>query len=591
MNLIDATKSKSKSTKSSSTSSYSPALQSALNDAAAGKFGSSMQQSVIKNVPSLAPATKSTGSTQVQGVSYSKSPYPYSRQQSPIPANQSSIGQYSPIPYMTLPGGGASGASGGTSVTQNKPVLTPYGDKTVSMETAAQLSKLLSDLKKVDGSPKIAVDNGTSRDDEKKMKEEIAYKSNRGPLDMSYLTEAEKYAKEAWKDKEMTANAMYDRVRSGTEEQQRLETGTTSTALARAGGYLGFSSSGESKMISLERSHRAEILEIESRRTQALAEARTAYNEQLYGIAQEKQKLADEYEKQQYEEKQKYFDEVKNIQKQEKANADIYDAIQSGAKDEMEVFGKLKDKATPEQIKNFFDTFKPKTTNSDLFKPSTSDTAMLVGAGFNSDDIQAIYDRLNEFGYDDVLKASLTPYQRRVLDDMLTMKPEKEAASTSTSTSKNAITLSPSQRAKLAGVNMTPVDINAFLNDVNEYGIETAIKGIDNQEQIDVINELFGSDIQLGETYNAGESNEDDILDPVKLQERWTDELRRNKDKLTRDEAYERAIKATEEQSGGELTRAQEIAIDKAIREVYGESWLENILPGGRGNFPFTPDE
>ncbi len=425
MALLNATKSK--STKTSSTSSYSPALQSALNDAAAGKFGSSMQQSVISNVPSLAPATK------VQGVSYSKSPYPYSKQQSPIPSNQSFTGQYSPIPYMTLPSGGTSGTSGGTSVIQNKPALTPYGDKTVSMETAAQLSKLLNDLKKVEDSPKIAVDNGTSRDDEKKMKEELNYKSMRGPLDMSYLTEAEKYAKEAWKDKEMTANAMYDRVRSGTEEQQRLETGTTSTALARAGGYLGFSSSGESKMISLERSHRAEILEIESRRTQALAEARTAYNEQLYGIAQEKQKLADEYEKQQYEEKQKYFDEVKNIQKQEKANADIYDAIQSGAKDEMEVFGKLKDKATPEQIKNFFDTFKPKTTNSDLFKPSTSDTAMLVGAGFNSDDIQAIYDRLNEFGYDDVLKASLTPYQRRVLDDMLTMKPEKVTTGSSDS--------------------------------------------------------------------------------------------------------------------------------------------------------------
>ena len=386
-----------------------------------------------------------SGGSQVQGVTYSAAPAPYALQQSPAPQTQSP-GNYSPIPYA-MPRTGTASSVGGAPSAGAAVATAPSATATPSTSSMSLIDRaragefgdafknlaLAQQQRSVD-TPKtnIAVDNGTARDDEKKMQKEIEYKSTRGPLDLSYLEEAEQFAKKSMESGQRSDNAGFDRVRRQQEGEQAQETGTLSAGLARAGGYLGFTGSGEAVMLSLQKSHRAEMQDLESRRTQALSEARQAYNDQMYDIALEKQRLADEYEQQQYAEKQAYFDEVKRIQEedklaaeQERVNIEMYNALQNGAKDEMDVFGALKGKATPEQIKSFFDTFSPKTTDSDLFKPTSTQTAKLIGAGFGADDIQTIYDHLNENGYDDVLKASLTPYQRRVMDDMLTMEPEE----------------------------------------------------------------------------------------------------------------------------------------------------------------------
>jgi hypothetical protein len=156
----------------------------------------------------------------------------------------------------------------------------------------------------------IAVDNGTARDDEAKIRKDLAEKYQRAPLDLTYLNEAESFARDSLRAEEGGANANFDRLRRQQEGEQKQETGELSTGLARAGGYLGFTGSGEAVMLSLTKSHRAELQDLESRRTQALSEARQAYNDQMYDVAREKQDIANEYEQQQYAEKQKYFDEV-----------------------------------------------------------------------------------------------------------------------------------------------------------------------------------------------------------------------------------------------------------------------------------------
>jgi len=478
------------------------------------------------------------------------------------------------------------GVTEGKYIPNTKLRLLPDGSLIKEDEPTVQ-DKQINNLKTIEEDTPIAVDNGTSRNDEKKMRDEIRYKSERGPLDLSYLTGAEEAAREAWKDKEVTANAIYDRMRSGTEQTQKSETGAMSAGLARAGGYLGFTGSGESMMLSLERSHRAEILDIESRRTQALAEARQAYNEQMYDVALEKQRLADAYEKQQYEEKQRYFEEVKRIQKedadkaeQERVNVEIYNALQGGAKDEMEVFGKLKGTATPEQIQEFFKQIAPKTTSSDLFKPTTTQTSMLIGAGFGSDDIQTIYDHLNEYGYDDTLRASLTPYQRRVMDDILTMKSEKVAQGGA------SVKITPTNKNKLIGAGFSVNEVDAFESDVNEFGLDVAVKGIQDQEQLDVINKIYGSDYSV----NVADSEETTMPAPEQIRSDLVTSLTKNKDLYSREEAYEIAINKLKEQYGDNIPNSYEMAVDRAIRDVYGDDFWQNIIPGGRGNFPLTPE-
>jgi len=448
-----------------------------------------------KKTGSAMPAPLSSGSNQVKGVSYSAKPYPYSIPASPLPQKSTPINN-TPIPYGILPKSTSTSSSrspAGGSPSQG--VVAPAPAQTTSkslIERAlagefGDFNRNLALAQQQRGADTkdttIAVDNGTARDDEAKIRKDLAEKYQRAPLDLTYLNEAETFARDSLNAGEKGIDANFDRLRRQQEGEQKQETGELSTGLARAGGYLGFTGSGEAVMLSLTKSHRAELQDLESRRTQALSEARQAYNDQMYDVAREKQEIANEYEQQQYAEKQKYFDEVKKIQKEEQAvaeqervNIDIFNALQTGAKDEMDVFGALKGKATPAQIQDFFKSIAPKTTDSDAFKPTSTQTAMLIGAGFAKDDIQTLYDHLNENGYDDVLKASLTPYQRRVMDDMLTMKPESVAGGSGATPE---FKFTSTQKTKLVGAGFTFEDIANMQKDIAVYGIDSVMEGLD----------------------------------------------------------------------------------------------------------------
>lgn len=75
---------------------------------------------------------------------------------------------------------------------------------------------------------------------------------------------------------ERSINRSYDATKTSFQDKQYRETGETSAGIAAAGGYLGFSGSGQGVLLNLAKSHRDELLALEAQRQQALMEAREA---------------------------------------------------------------------------------------------------------------------------------------------------------------------------------------------------------------------------------------------------------------------------------------------------------------------------
>jgi hypothetical protein len=169
---------------------------------------------------------------------------------------------------------------------------------------------------------------------------------------------------------------------------------------------------------------------LEAKRQAALQEARAAYEDKQFAAAQERYKEAKEYEKESYTRQQDYFnkvkaatDKAKKDEEDQLAYAQIFDAYQSGSTSEFDIYKALEGKVSPDQINTFFTKLKPKTAPGDRFKLSNTQLGQLLGSGMGQMDIQALSDYVNEKGYTDELKATLTPYQRRVMDSIYTLKP------------------------------------------------------------------------------------------------------------------------------------------------------------------------
>lgn len=276
----------------------------------------------------------------------------------------------------------------------------------------------------------LVADNGTSRDDEATLAASLRDSALRTAPDLSYIDNYIAGLTARQQAAEKNINEQFDATKASLGEQQRKETGSTSAGIARAGGYLGFSGSSQGVLINLAETHRAEMSGLEAKRQAALQEARNAYEEKQFAAAQQRYKEAKEYENESYQRQQDYFakvkaatDKAKKDEEDELAYAQILDAYQSGSTSEFDIYKALEGKVSPDQINTFFTKLKPKTAPGDRFKLSNTQLGQLLGAGMGQADIQALSDYVNEKGYTDELKATLTPYQRRVMDSIYTLKP------------------------------------------------------------------------------------------------------------------------------------------------------------------------
>jgi len=285
------------------------------------------------------------------------------------------------------------------------------------------------------GATGVVADNGTARADEKTLGDRIRNEVMNPTLDLKYLDEYEARLNERRVAEEKNINTNFDNLKVSTERQQQGEVGSTSSALARAGGYLGVSGSGTGVLLNLANTHRAEMSQIEAKRQDALAAARSAYEDKQFAIAQKRYDEAKAFKDQSFTRQKEYFDTVKktmdDIKKTERAkevNNLIYGAINEGKTDPTDIFGALDGQVTPEEVDGFFKKLKPKTKDADIFKPTNTQAALMLGAGFSSKDVTDLTSEINSGGYTDDIKKRLTATQRRVMDSILTMAPVKAAA-------------------------------------------------------------------------------------------------------------------------------------------------------------------
>lgn len=227
-----------------------------------------------------------------------------------------------------------------------------------------------------------------------------------------------------------SAKAGYEADRAALGEQQRSEAGQTSVGIAQAGGYLGYSGSGTGVMLSLTKSHRAEMQNLKVQRDQAIAEARQAAAESRFNIVRDKANLVMQIEKYAYEQQVKYNDEIKKAadkqaeeSKNKQTQSDIFNAINAGNTSVEDIFNHLGGQVDVATISDFL---KKVGSTEGGFEFTDSQTVKLLGVGMSGDDIKAFSEYVAENGYDETVRSAMTPSQRAAADKIFREEPKTE---------------------------------------------------------------------------------------------------------------------------------------------------------------------
>lgn len=245
--------------------------------------------------------------------------------------------------------------------------------------------------------------------------------------DLERQIERERRALEARRKEETGAiNTNFDEQRTATEYQQKRETGQTSVDLARAGGYLGVTASQSGVLQQLANNQRQELASLENDREAALRAANNAYEDRDFELVREKLKSARDIEQEIYNRTQEYNAQIQDALKAEQEKlaktqeqTDIYNAIQTtGSQDVGSIFQALNGAVPVENIRSFLNNLVPKSAvgGDGAFTFTGTNVAKLLGAGMGQDDIIAFNEYVNENGYTDELRATLTPAQRAAAD-------------------------------------------------------------------------------------------------------------------------------------------------------------------------------
>jgi len=125
-------------------------------------------------------------------------------------------------------------------------------------------------------------------------------------------------------------NEQFDILSRQQEEEQYKEVGTTTSTLARIGGFLGQSASSQGAMLNLAQSHRNEETVLEAKRSSALQAANNAITDKQFELARSKVTEAKELNNEIEKRRNNFFDQTMDIvqenrqQNQEKRVQDKY---------------------------------------------------------------------------------------------------------------------------------------------------------------------------------------------------------------------------------------------------------------------------
>jgi hypothetical protein len=133
------------------------------------------------------------------------------------------------------------------------------------------------------------------------------------------------------------------------------------------------------------------------------------------------------------------------------------------------------------------------------------------------------------------------------------------------------VDITPAQERTLVGIGFAGEDIAQIQQDVAEFGLDTVLEGIDNEQQRTAVSEIFGREVK----------SEPATIDEIKT--KITTTLSGIKDVYTRGEAEDLARTNLESALGTKnLPATYENAIQDALVDVYGRTFWQSIIPGGR---------
>lgn len=233
--------------------------------------------------------------------------------------------------------------------------------------------------------------------------------------------------KDDLRSRESSIKSTYRGAEGELAAKQAGEMGTASVGLAEAGGYLGFSGGAQGVLLSLGQTHRAELADLDVKREAAIQEARDAAANKRYDIVRLKADEIVRIDQETYNRQEDYLERVrketeKETIKQEKlkTQGSINDVIQymrsngSRSFSPEDIYNELNGTVDIAEINDFLTGITPKGDN--IFKFSPTQTAGLLGSGMSADDISALNEYVATNGYDEKIKAALTPGQRVAVD-------------------------------------------------------------------------------------------------------------------------------------------------------------------------------
>lgn len=213
------------------------------------------------------------------------------------------------------------GTVGSTGTNQYQYVDTSKNVRTINANSPEEATASAADRAPTSGvalytptaDEDVTSSSGDSRADETKLGTEIKtlsapeYDAPTKFQNSSYIKDMEDSIRQNLSLSEKMINADFDEIKATTQAEQKGEVGQTSAMLARVGGYLGNSGSGNGVVLSLAASHRAELLSLEAKRQKALSEARIAYQDKRFDVAELKLNEAKDYEQEVYDRQQDFF--------------------------------------------------------------------------------------------------------------------------------------------------------------------------------------------------------------------------------------------------------------------------------------------
>ena len=344
---------------------------------------------------------------------------------------------------------------------------------------------------------------------------------------------------------------MYDAKRQAQEEQNAQLMRATEVSTIRTGIARLAQARSASIMSGEEDAGLSRLMEIEQKRIQAEIAAIQAYETGEMEIFRAQMKI---------------FENAAEQQRQ--IAKDMYTAVQDSYKRSME-----EAKETREAIKFEFDMQEKVADNM-------ANVLLNSGMDIGEEELAQV---AAEYGLDpNTLLAKMNEQRVEMNKEQLGIRlTEAQIAnqwstinkrnSDSTKESQFTVDLTPTQRRDLIGAGLSTSQIKQIEDDVNDYGLDAVLEGFDNEEQKKAVASAYGKDVKAG------------VPNLTEIKSKIVTTLRSVKDIYERDEAKTLAEQNLKDALGTEtLPSSFADVIEDALVEVYGRTFWQSVLPGGR---------